>query len=104
MARDAESAAYAAFHQRSLAERDAFWAEQARLIGWQVPPQRICNYDQPPFARWFEGGTTNLCHNAVDRHLPDRAGQTALIAISSETDTERSYSFAELHAEVQRMA
>lgn len=100
----AESAAYAAFHQRSLAERDAFWAEQARLIDWQAPPQRICNYDRPPFARWFEGGTTNLCHNAVDRHLPERAGQTALIAISSETDTERSYSFAELHSEVQRMA
>lgn len=104
MGPNAESAAYAAFHQRSLQERDAFWAEQARLVDWLAPPQRICNDDRPPFARWFEGGTTNLCYNAVDRHLPERARQTALIAISSETDSERSYTFAELHAEVQRMA
>jgi len=53
---------------------------------------------------WFEGGLTNLCHNAVDRHLKDRADQNALIYVSTETDTERSYSFRELHAEVQRMA
>ena len=95
---------YADFHQRSITERDAFWAEQARLIDWQTPPQQICDYSNPPFARWFVGGTTNLCHNAVDRHLAERADQAALVAISTETNTERSYSFAELHAEVQRMA
>ncbi len=95
---------YAEFHRNSIDQRDAFWAEQARLIDWQTPPQQICDYSNPPFARWFVGGTTNLCHNAVDRHLKDRAGQPALVAISTETDTERSYSFAELHAEVQRMA
>ncbi|MDA8520895.1 propionate--CoA ligase [Acidovorax sp. NCPPB 4044] len=95
---------YADFHRRSLDERDAFWSEQARLIDWQTPPAHICEYDRPPFARWFSGGTTNLCHNAVDRHLAQRADQPALIAISSETDTERTYTFAELHAEVQRMA
>ena len=94
---------YADFHQRSITERDAFWAEQARLIDWQTPPQQICDYSNPPFARWFVGGTTNLCHNAVDRHLAERADQAALVAISTETNTERSYSFAELHAEVQRM-
>ena len=41
---------YADFHQRSIAERDAFWAEQARLIDWQTQPQQICQYDNPPFA------------------------------------------------------
>ncbi len=95
---------YAEFHRNSIDQRDAFWAEQARLIDWQTPPQQICDYSNPPFARWFVGGTTNLCHNAVDRHLKDRASQAALVAISTETDTERSYSFTELHAEVQRMA
>ena len=95
---------YAEFHRNSIDQRDAFWAEQARLIDWQTPPQQICDYSNPPFARWFVGGATNLCHNAVDRHLKDRAGQAALVAISTETDSERSYSFAELHAEVQRMA
>ncbi len=95
---------YAQFHQRSLQERDAFWAEQAQLIEWQTQPQQICDYSQPPFARWYVGGTTNLCHNAVDRHLKERADQAALIFVSTETNQEKVYSFAELHAEVQRMA
>ncbi|WP_119966222.1 propionate--CoA ligase [Simplicispira lacusdiani] len=95
---------YADFYRQSIDHRDDFWAEQARLIDWQTPPQQVCDYSNPPFARWFVGGTTNLCHNAVDRHLKARASQPALVAISTETDTERSYSFAELHQEVQRMA
>ena len=95
---------YADFYSRSIDDRDAFWAEQARLIDWQTPPQTICDYSKPPFAKWFVGGTTNLCHNAVDRHLKDRADQPALIFVSTETDQEKVYTFRELHAEVQRMA
>jgi propionyl-CoA synthetase len=96
--------AYADFYKQSVEQPEMFWAEQARLIDWFSPPQRICNWDQPPFAKWFEGGQTNLCHNAIDRHLKDRADQNALIAVSTETGSERAYSFAQLHAEVQRMA
>ena len=95
---------YADFYRRSVEQPDAFWAEQARLIDWFSPPQRICNWDRPPFAQWFEGGKLNLCHNAVDRHLAQRAQQAALIAVSTETGSERVYSFEQLHAEVQRMA
>ncbi len=95
---------YADFYKRSLAEPDAFWAEQAELVDWHTPPKQICDYTNPPFAKWFVGGSMNLCHNAVDRHLKDRADQAALIAVSTETDTEKVYSFRDLHAEVQRMA
>ena len=95
---------YADFHRDSLVNRDAFWAQQAELVDWQTPPQQICDYSNPPFAKWFVGGTTNLCHNAVDRHLTERAEQAALIFVSTETNEERVYSFRELHAEVQRMA
>ena len=95
---------YADVHQRSITERDAYWAEQAALIDWQTPPQRICNNDNPPFTRWFEGGTTNLCHNAVDRHLATRPDQNALIWVSTEVGQERVYSYRELHTEVQAMA
>ncbi len=95
---------YAEFHRRSITEREAFWAEQAQLIDWQQAPQQICDYSNPPFARWYVGGTTNLCHNAVDRHLKDRPDQAALIYVSTETGQEKTYSFRELHAEVQRMA
>jgi len=95
---------YAEFHRRSLEDRDAFWGEQARLVDWKTQPQQVCDYTNPPFAKWFVGGTTNLCHNAVDRHLKDRADQAALIFVSTETNQEKVYSFRELHAEVQRMA
>ena len=95
---------YANFYRRSIEDRDGFWAEQAQLVDWHTPPKQVCDYSNPPFARWFAGGTTNLCHNAVDRHLKDRADQAALIAVSTETNTERVYTFAQLHAEVQCMA
>ncbi|WP_439519215.1 propionate--CoA ligase [Hydrogenophaga sp.] len=95
---------YAEFYRRSMEDRDAFWTEQAALVDWEKPFDRVCNHDNPPFARWFEGGQINLCHNAVDRHLKDRAEQNALIFVSTEIDAERTYSFRELHAEVQHMA
>ena len=95
---------FAQFHKRSIEDRDNFWAEQAKTIDWQTPPQHICDYSNPPFAKWFVGGTTNLCHNAVDRHLKDRGDQAALIFVSTETEQEKTYTYKDLHAEVQRMA
>lgn len=95
---------YADFHRRSLEDRDGFWTEQARAIDWHRPFEQVCDTSRPPFARWFVGGQTNLCHNAVDRHLAARPDQNALIYVSTETNQERAYSFRELHAEVQRMA
>ena len=95
---------YADFHQRSIQDRDAFWAEQAQHIEWHKAPQEICDYSNPPFAKWFKGGETNLCHNAIDRHLKDRGDQAALIFVSTETDQEVTYTYKQLHAEVQRMA
>ena len=95
---------YQAFHRRSIEDRDAFWTEQSKMIDWHKPFGQVLDYAKPPFAKWFVGGETNLCHNAVDRHLKDRANQAALIYISTETGEEKTYTYAELHAEVQRMA
>ena len=95
---------YAEFYRRSLTERDAFWSEQARLVHWETAPRQVCDYSQPPFAKWFAGGTTNLCFNAVDRHVERQRDQAALIFVSTETDQEKVYTFGELHSEVQRMA
>jgi propionyl-CoA synthetase len=95
---------YEAFYRRSLDDRDGFWGEQAKLIDWHQAPTQICDYADPPFANWYLGGQTNLCHNAVDRHLAQHADKPALIYVSTETNTELTYSFAELSVEVQRMA
>ena len=95
---------YADFYRRSITDRDAFWAEQAELIDWHRPFDQVCDNSNPPFTRWYVGGQTNLCHNAVDRHLAERPDQNALIWVSTETDQEKVYSFRELHREVQCMA
>ena len=95
---------YEDFFRQSVDAPEAFWAEQAKRIDWQTPPQQILDASNPPFTRWFVGGTTNLCHNAIDRHLPTRGDQRALIFVSTETGVEQSWTFRELHAEVQRTA
>src|SRR5438270_2225179 len=95
---------YREFHRRSLADREAFWREQAALIDWHRPYEQVLDYSRPPFARWFVGGQTNLCHNALDRHLDARAKQQALVWISTEVNQTRSFTYRELHAEVNRAA
>ncbi len=95
---------YAALHQRSIQDKAGFWAEQAQLIHWHKPVQQVLEYTNPPFARWFVGGETNLCYNAIDRHLAARADQRALLYISTETNEERAYTYRELHTEVNRVA
>jgi len=95
---------YKEFHRRSLDDRDAFWREQAQLIDWQTPFTEVLDYSRPPFAKWFVGGRTNLCHNALDRHLATRGDQAALIYISTETGQQKTYTYRELHAEVRRFA
>ena len=87
---------YDAFYRRSLDDRDGFWGEQAQLIDWHQVPTQICDYANPPFANWYVGGQTNLCHNAVDRHVAARGEQNALVWVSTEVGQERVYSYREL--------
>ncbi|ADV28135.1 propionate/CoA ligase [Pseudoxanthomonas suwonensis 11-1] len=95
---------YEDFYRRSIEQPEEFWAEAARAIDWKDQPQRILDYDNPPFRRWFVGGTTNLCHNAVDRHLAERGDQPALVGWSTETGQVRELSFRQLHREVNTFA
>ena len=95
---------YEAFYQRSIEQPEAFWAEQARRIHWQVPPERVLDVSRPPFRRWFVGGTTNLCYNAIDRHLDARGEQLALVAVSTETGVTRELSYRDLYREVNVFA
>jgi propionyl-CoA synthetase len=95
---------YAEFHRRSIEDRDAFWRDEAALVDWHTPFETVVDFSKPPFARWFVGGRTNLCHNAVDRHLSKRADQPALIFISTETDQTTQYTYRQLHDEVNCVA
>jgi len=95
---------FSGFHKQSITDPQTFWANQAELIDWNEPFSQVLDYSKPPFTKWFVGGKTNLCHNAVDRWAAKQGEQPALIAISTETNSERVYSFAELQAEVNRSA
>jgi propionyl-CoA synthetase len=97
-------ATYREFHRRSIEDREGFWAEEAKRIHWQRPCQKVLDYSRPPFARWFVGGETNLCYNALDRHLASRGEQKALVWISTEVDHTKSFTFRELSREVNRAA
>ena len=92
------------FHKQSIDNPDAFWAEEAKLIDWHKPFTKTLDFSRPPFAKWFVGGLTNICYNAVDRHAAKRPNDRALVFISTETDQEAVYSFADLKKEVMRMA
>ena len=91
-------------YRRSIEQPEQFWAEQARAIHWHKPPQTILEYSNPPFRKWFAGGETNLCYNAVDRHLAARGDQLALVAISTETNATRRVTYRELYREVNTFA
>ena len=95
---------YEEFYRRSIEQPEAFWAEQAEAIHWHHAPDRILDDSQPPFRKWFVGGQTNLCYNAVDRHLEARAEQLALVTISTETGLTREITYRELHREVNTFA
>src|ERR1700704_2572273 len=97
-------ATYREFHRRSIEDPESFWAEQARLVHWHKPFDRTLDYSRPPFARWFVGGRTNLCHNALDRHIAARGDQDALVWISTEVDQRKTFTYRELLVEVNRVA
>ncbi|WP_320667763.1 acetate--CoA ligase [Prochlorococcus sp. MIT 1307] len=84
---------------------DKFWGEAAlQELHWFEPFQKVLDWSNPPFARWFEGGKTNLSYNCLDRHLgTDKADKDALIWEGEPGDVRR-YSYRQLHAEVCKAA
>jgi propionyl-CoA synthetase len=95
---------YREFHARSLEDPEGFWAAEAERIDWHKPFTKVLDYAKPPFRSWYVGGETNLCHNAVDRHLAARAEQRALVWVSTEVDETRTFTYSQLHDEVNRFA
>ena len=93
-------ASYSELHNWSITDPTSFWRGQAEAIHWQTPFKNVCDFTNPPFVRWFVGGRTNLCYNAVDRHPATRADQAAIFFYSSEFGTEKVITYRQLHGEV----
>ncbi len=92
-------------HSFSVDKPDEFWAEQAEKLHWFKRWDKVLDDSNPPFYRWFPGGKTNLCYNAVDRHaLGDGRNRAALIWESPEVGKSRVITFFELYRMVNRFA
>ncbi|MGM0634203.1 MAG: acetate--CoA ligase [Pseudomonadota bacterium] len=101
-----DRAAYERLYRQSLDDPDTFWAEQAeQFLDWFEPWTSVLEGD---FSRadvqWFKGGKLNACYNCVDRHLPNRADQTALIWEGDNPADSRRITYGELHEHVCRLA
>lgn len=98
---------YQQMYQASLQDNAGFWSEQARRINWMKPFSKVkdVSFDQQDLhIRWFEDGTLNACYNCVDRHLEERADQTAIIWEGDDPERDEHISYRQLHQRVCRMA
>jgi acetyl-CoA synthetase len=96
-----------AAREAAAADPERFWAEEATRLDWITPPSRIkdVSFARDDFRiRWFEDGVLNVCFNCVDRHLPTRADQRAILWEGDDPAQSGHLTYAELHREVCRMA
>jgi len=98
--------AYEDAYQKSREDPEGFWGAAAEEIDWTRKWDKVLDDSNPPFYRWFVGGETNTCHNALDRHVESgRADQLALIYDSPATGgTVRKYTYRELRDTVAKFA
>jgi acetyl-CoA synthetase len=91
-------------HEEAERDPEAFWARQAEALQWSQPWERVLDWDDPPFAKWFTGGKLNVSENCLDRHVDAGHGDRVAFHWRGEEGEERDVSYADLLAEVQRFA
>jgi acetyl-CoA synthetase len=98
---------YREMYARSIKDPDGFWGEHGKRIHWSKPFTKVKNtsFDADNVSiKWFEDGLTNVAYNCIDRHLPARAQQTAIIWEGDDPSESKHITYAELHAQVCRLA
>ena len=92
-------------YARADKDREAFWAEQAERLHWDTKWDKVLDWSNPPFAKWFVGGTINAAYNCLDRHVENGLGdRVALHWVGEPDDDTRSVTYAELKDEVCKAA
>ncbi len=102
-----DAAKYREMYQASISDPTAFWGEQGKRLDWIKPYSQVRDVSfaaDDLHIRWFQDGSLNVCANCVDRHLPARADQTAIIWEGDEPDQSRHITYRQLHEEVCRFA
>ena len=99
-------AEYFRLYQQSVADPDRFWAEHGKRIDWIKPFTKVRNaaFEGDVHIAWFEDGTLNASYNCIDRHLPQRAEQTAILWEGDDPGENRRVTYRELHEAVCRLA
>ena len=97
---------YKALYQRSIAEPEAFWAEQAaQFLDWSKPWDKVTDCHYPTgHIRWFEGGKLNVSVNCLDRHLTTRGDQIAIIWEGDNPAHDKKITYRQLHEQVCKFA
>ena len=98
---------YTDMYQRSIEDNEGFWAEQAKRIDWIKPFTEIKDVSfasDDVHIRWFADGTLNACHNCVDRHLPAKKDDTAILWEGDDPNRQASITYGELHQQVSVFA
>jgi len=94
-------------YARSIRDPEKFWSEQALRLKWQRLPvkARECSFDSGDIHfKWFSSGRLNAAENCLDRHLPQRANQAAILWEGDNPAESRSITYGELHAQVCKFA
>lgn len=92
-------------YDRARADREAFWAEQAERLDWAQKWDRVLDWDDPPFAKWYVGGRLNAAYNCVDRHVEaGRGDKVALHWVGEPENDTRDITYAQLKDEVSQAA
>ena len=100
-------AQYEEMYKRSISDPQGFWGEHGKRIDWFTPYTKVKNtsFDTHNVSiKWFEDGVTNVAHNCIDRHLPKRANQTAIIWEGDDPSESRHITYAELADQVGHFA
>ncbi len=102
-----DNAEYKKRYKQSVEDNEVFWAEQARLLEWTTPFTKVKDVSLEKddlHIRWFEDGELNVCVNCVDRHLADKADQTAIIFEGDQPGVSRHITYQELHSEICKLS
>ncbi|MEU1970904.1 acetate--CoA ligase [Microbacterium sp. NPDC019599] len=101
----AGAVATAELYERASADREGFWADQAReLLHWDTPFTEVLDWSHPPFAKWFADGRLNVAYNCLDRHVEAGNGDRVALLWEGEPGDDRRVTYAELTDEVKRLA
>lgn len=100
----ADAVATAELYAQADADREAFWAEQARALHWHTPFTQVLDWSNPPFAQWFADGELNVAYNCLDRHVEAGNGDRIALLWEGEPGDSRRVTYAELTDEVKRVA